>query len=438
MAAKIETADLTTWTISLRRGWTFHDGSPVTADSFIDAWNYAADGANGMRQQQAFANIVGFTDISGPEPSPQGLAGLTKVDDWNFNVTLNSPDSQWETRLATAAFSPLPENVLTGGDGNLIGNGAFTVEDISDDRLLLARFDEYRGRKPLLTRVEFTREDDSSTLVDAVADGDFDATTVTGLSEGSEPAGVTVATSPGTTLEYLLFPLWDPRFADPKTREAFSVAIDRAQILAVNPELDRSAANSWTVPQANGYSAGGCRSACTYNVERARTSLAAGGGFAGPLVISYPESSSASLWIDAVCTSITNTLEVECQGRPMAAQEFTTAVASRQITGPFFSSWSLPPVPDVATSIGPLYLTNAPLNGGDYSNPEFDELFTVALATATREATRAFTQSQYALAASLPSIPLWYPHTSLVTGERVKDAALTPFGFIDLYRTTVS
>ena len=33
----------TTWTIKIKSGWTFHDGTPVTAQTFVDAWNFAAN-----------------------------------------------------------------------------------------------------------------------------------------------------------------------------------------------------------------------------------------------------------------------------------------------------------------------------------------------------------------------------------------------------------
>ncbi|MFT5223638.1 MAG: ABC-type oligopeptide transport system substrate-binding subunit, partial [Glaciecola sp.] len=39
----------TTWNVALNDGWTFHDGSPVTASSFVDAWNWGAYGPNGAK-----------------------------------------------------------------------------------------------------------------------------------------------------------------------------------------------------------------------------------------------------------------------------------------------------------------------------------------------------------------------------------------------------
>ena len=43
VAESIETTDNQHFTIKIKPGWTFSDGSAVTADSFIKAWN-AVDG----------------------------------------------------------------------------------------------------------------------------------------------------------------------------------------------------------------------------------------------------------------------------------------------------------------------------------------------------------------------------------------------------------
>ncbi len=66
-AASIETEDGgTTWTITLNPGWTFHNGDPVTADSYINAWNFGAVGANGQQNNSFYSNIVGYEELNPP------------------------------------------------------------------------------------------------------------------------------------------------------------------------------------------------------------------------------------------------------------------------------------------------------------------------------------------------------------------------------------
>ena len=46
VADSIETTDAQNYTIKIKSGQTFSDGSAVTAKSFVDAWNYGALGTN--------------------------------------------------------------------------------------------------------------------------------------------------------------------------------------------------------------------------------------------------------------------------------------------------------------------------------------------------------------------------------------------------------
>jgi len=76
VAESIETTDSTVYTITLKDGWTFHDGTPVTAQSFADAWNYTAYSPNAQQGASFFAQIEGFDQVNAPDPDgadgPQG------------------------------------------------------------------------------------------------------------------------------------------------------------------------------------------------------------------------------------------------------------------------------------------------------------------------------------------------------------------------------
>jgi ABC-type oligopeptide transport system substrate-binding subunit len=53
-----------TWTIVLNPGWTFHDGTPVTAQDYVDTWSFGADGANGQQNNSFYSNIVGYDEFN--------------------------------------------------------------------------------------------------------------------------------------------------------------------------------------------------------------------------------------------------------------------------------------------------------------------------------------------------------------------------------------
>lgn len=59
-AASIESSDNRVWTIKIKTGWTFSNGEPVTARSYLDGWNTAAYGPNAWTFNYMFANVEGL------------------------------------------------------------------------------------------------------------------------------------------------------------------------------------------------------------------------------------------------------------------------------------------------------------------------------------------------------------------------------------------
>src|SRR3954452_12380148 len=130
------------WTVKLKTGFTFGNGEPVTADNYIDAWNYGAYAPNGQLASYFFARIDGYVDLqskapdgpAGPQPAPtpkaNRMSGLKKVDDTTFTVTLSAPFAGWESVLGATAFYPLPRAafsapgvIAAGFEETPIGNG---------------------------------------------------------------------------------------------------------------------------------------------------------------------------------------------------------------------------------------------------------------------------------------------------------------------------
>lgn len=53
-----------TWTIVLKDGWTFHNGEPVTAQSYVDAWSFGAVSAYGFQNNFYYSGIAGFNELN--------------------------------------------------------------------------------------------------------------------------------------------------------------------------------------------------------------------------------------------------------------------------------------------------------------------------------------------------------------------------------------
>jgi oligopeptide transport system substrate-binding protein len=55
MADSITSSDAKVYTIKLKQGWKFHDGTEVKAKNFVDAWNWAAYAPNAQQAASFFA-----------------------------------------------------------------------------------------------------------------------------------------------------------------------------------------------------------------------------------------------------------------------------------------------------------------------------------------------------------------------------------------------
>ena len=71
----ITTGDSQNFTIKLKSGWTFSNGEKVTADSFINAWNYAALVTNKQINAPFFAYIDGYDKVHPASGSPAADRG---------------------------------------------------------------------------------------------------------------------------------------------------------------------------------------------------------------------------------------------------------------------------------------------------------------------------------------------------------------------------
>ena len=127
VAESIESSDGQNYTITLKDGWTFTNGEPVTSDSFIDAWNYAALSTNAQLGASFMEPIEGYADVNYcepdagppndegkptclPAPKAETMSGLQKVSDTEFTVKLVDPQSDFPLRLGYSAYYPMPQS----------------------------------------------------------------------------------------------------------------------------------------------------------------------------------------------------------------------------------------------------------------------------------------------------------------------------------------
>src|SRR5690606_18246669 len=150
-AESIKTEDNKVWTVTLKDGWKFHNGEAVTAKSYVDAWNWAANIKNNQTNSYWFADIKGFEDVH-PEkgdPKADAMSGLKVVDDKTFTIELSSPIPYFEYKLGYDVWSPLPSGFFKDPAAfgeKPVGNGPYEfVKWEHKKQIELKTYADYKG-----------------------------------------------------------------------------------------------------------------------------------------------------------------------------------------------------------------------------------------------------------------------------------------------------
>jgi oligopeptide transport system substrate-binding protein len=460
VAESIETTDSQVYTIRLKDGWTFHDGTPVTAQSFVRAWNYTAYSPNGQQNGSFFSQIQGFdqvhtTDPDGtagpqtaPQPPAQEMSGLRVVDERTFEVTLTAPFVVFPTMLGYRAFSPLPDLFFTDQaafEANPIGNGPFRfVSRQPGVNVTVERYDQWPGTpRPSVAGIEFRfYESAEAAYADVVANNlDFiEVIPPSGIAGNLYQTDLADRSVSRTFLgvQRLGFPLYDARYQNPQLRQAISMAIDRE---AVNQQIfngTRPPADGLVAPDVPGRVANQCGELCTYQPERARQMFQAT-GFQGPIEITSNADSGNAEWIQASCVSISNALGVQCNFVPVPTfGEIRSAINARQMNRIYRSSW-VADYPSIENFLNPLYRTGGSTNDGEYSNPAVDALLARAdAAPSVEEGNVLYQEAERLIIQDMPAIPVYFQSFQAGWSDRLQNVTVTPFRELDLESVTVT
>jgi oligopeptide transport system substrate-binding protein len=440
-------ADNTVWTFNLASGLTFADGSPVTAQSFVDGFNRLADpdlassveyhgGSHG-------AHILGWDDISGGEESgvigDDVVEGVAAIDDLTFQITTDSPMAFVPKIVAHPAFSPINAD-LVAADGWAempIGNGPYAMTEPwqHEVSVSMARSDNYAGpRNAGPDAVEFTIFADQVTAgFQAFLDGQIDVYST--FAENEEQAvseGFTLNEVPTGSFGYLGFPTATPPYDNPDMRAALVQATDREAI--ATQILKRQVANGFAPPVATG-SVDGLEScpACVFDPAAAKESFDALGGIPGnKVVISFNAGAGHEDWIEAVANDWRNNLGLEVEFLTLewaAYLEFLGLTGGPKPVEPYRLGW-LWDYPSAYNFLAPLYYTDSGDNFASYSNPDFDALMDAAASAPTEDDAIPFLEeAQLILGQEVPVMPITYGLTKWIQNDTVDNVAFNDFGF---------
>jgi oligopeptide transport system substrate-binding protein len=448
IADSITSSDQQNFTVKLKPGWKFSDGEPVTAHSFVNAWNYGALVTDKQLNAPFFSYINGYDQVhpGSGAPTAKTMSGLRVKNDLTFTVGLSQKFSTWPDTLGYSAFYPLPRVFFTDHSGWLkkpVGDGPYKITSYTRGAVMSLRtWDGYHGSDAARNKgVDLVVYTDNNTAYTDLQAGNLDLVDdipVTQLKNVDKDLSGRYINEPAGVIQTITFPMYDAKWggaAIAKVRRGISMAINRAAIIAKIFQRTRTPATDWTSPvlgAKGGYLPGLCGDACTYNPAMARSLIQHGGGLpGGRITIGYnADSGSHKEWVDAVCGSINNVLGngMACVGAPVGTfADFRRRITAKTETQPFRSGWQMD-YPLIQDFLQPLYYTGGSSNDAHFSNTDFDKL--VDWANGESDPARAVTDFQNAeriLAQQMPAIPLWYQNGSAGYSSSISNVTLNQF-----------
>ncbi|HEY3708186.1 MAG TPA: ABC transporter substrate-binding protein [Amycolatopsis sp.] len=405
-AESITSPDRVHWTVRLRAGGRFHDGTAVTAQSYVDTWKAVA--AENWAATPVLKESLRAKEISAPDPA-------------TIRIDLDRPSGQVPALLSAPGLVPLPASVLTSRDWNgfarhPVGNGPFRLENgwLPGTGGKLVRVTPAPGKA---NEVDL-QVGDPVEQYDQVRDGSLDlATSVPG--ERHEAMHADFAdrhtTWPLPEAGYLVFPVRTPRFADATVRHAFALAADR-EALVNGPLADQVDPPKALLPpaEAPGERTGTCRP-CSFDAAAAK-SLLGQSGFTGPATVYFDTGDGT--WAGSLAAGLGGTL-----GVPVTAQP-------RPSDGPLDN----PSTVDLkASTPSPAELLTDLAAASGYADPGFTQDLAAAESAATpEESGQLYRVAENQLLRDLPVAPLWTGHGHAVWAPRVHDVTATPFADVRL------
>lgn len=217
-----EAQDGLSYTFSLRKDVTFHDGRTLTAEDV----------------KSTFARL---TESSNNELAER-LAGVDTPDPYTVTIRLKAPWSAFIASIAWYGASILPAHVYgtawkdNPANAKPIGSGPFKFRSWAPgDRIVLEKNTTFFGQGPYVDVLEYiftrTPTEAAQLLLDGRVDYVMGRPPAPMIQQLSRTSGIRVTLAPSDGRTYLAFNVRHAPFADVRLRRAVNMAIDRRAIV---------------------------------------------------------------------------------------------------------------------------------------------------------------------------------------------------------------
>ena len=413
-----------TWTFYLRSAARWSDGSPLTADDFVQSWRRIIApvlGAENAYLLYPIKSAAALNDGSLKEPAALGAVAL---DTHTLVVTLERPTPYFATITALTALFPINPRVLAKYAAinqrgtawtlppNLVGNGPFLLREWTPNARLIVEKNPYywNASHVALEKIIFYPIENPGVEERDFRAGQLHATYELPLSKVENyrrEAPSLLRVEPYLETFFLRFNVAKPPLDRRDVRAALARAIDRESITRNLLSGTRAPAHHFTPPDCAGYTA---QATIPDDFSEARRLLATAGFPGGrgfpKLELQIRNDELHAKVAEAIQAMWKRELGIDIA---LIQLEQKTWLQNQQSKNYMISTsrW-------VGDFVDPITFLEVHQTGGGYnfngwSEPRYDELLRRA-ALATDAATRYgfFQQAEAILLDSAPSVPLFF------------------------------
>ncbi|GAA0798768.1 peptide ABC transporter substrate-binding protein [Faecalicatena orotica] len=297
--------DSTVWTFHLRKDAGWSDGTPVTADDFINTMVRSLDPKSGNGYANYLYPIKNAEAIYNGEADADSL-GVKAVDDNTLEFTLEKPCVYFLDLLRLPVYTPscvkYADEVGSGWDKDpktSVANGPFYLDEYVPEQYFVLKKNEkyWNADKVKLDKITYRFFDDQQSMASAYETGEVDVapallSSVMELYEGKDDLVIT-----DTIATRYIYPNLNVKpLDDVRVRKAINLGINREELCSmVGADTEPTVnfiAKYMKDKQSGGYFVDGAEPPFEENLEEAKKLLAEAGypdgkGFP-KLTYSYP------------------------------------------------------------------------------------------------------------------------------------------------------
>jgi oligopeptide transport system substrate-binding protein len=444
MAQSWKTSDERNWTITIKRGWKFHNGQEVTAQSFADSWNASAYAPNAFAANFYTSIFSGYNALNPTSGTParKTLSGVQVAGRYKLRIKTTRPLSLFPYLLANPQLSPIPRSALqnlAAYDTHPVGNGPYELQSFSPGQsATVRRFAGYKGKPgkaATITLKVYTSQ--QAAYTDFLA-GNLDIVypppaTVVPDAQKSLPGQFAYSKLP--LIDYVGLPTYVAQFHDVRVRQALSMAIDRRTISQSLLQGVGTPSTAIFSPQTIVGSVAGSCAACAFNVTKAKQLLAAAGGWRGPLTLTYSTTAAVQV-VQAVANMWHANLGIDVQLQALPSSQLAQLEAGDKLTGAYYGGLGLF-YPHIENALDLWFRPTGAVNFERYSNPNVIRLIDRGYRSSQNKALTFYEQAAALALKDMPVIPIYNKRFAVVWSKRIGNFGGGVQGTADLSQVVV-